>query len=186
MARATTPLTNTKIKNAKPKDKDYKLFDGGGLFLLITKRGTKLWRLKYKQDLANGINPSEDKKQKIVTKKKEEINNLNTFKLIALERLEKQKDDISQSHYKRTFNGFINDVFPIIGDIPIDEVTAKHIINILQIMNDRDANSSARKVYHSINTTFKYAVANARAKRNPAGDIAVSEILGKEKKKHYK
>ncbi len=185
MARATTPLTNTKIKNAKSKDKDYKLFDGGGLFLLITKRGTKLWRLKYKQDLANGINPSEDKKQKIVTKKKEEINNLNTFKLIVLERLEKQKDDISQSHYKRTFNGFINDVFPIIGDIPIDEVTAKHIINILQIMNDRDANSSARKVYHSINTTFKYAVANARAKRNPAQDIAVSEILGKEKKKHY-
>jgi len=37
MARATTPLTNTKIKNAKSKDKDYKLFDGGGLFLLISK-----------------------------------------------------------------------------------------------------------------------------------------------------
>ena len=43
MARTTTPLTDTKIKTAKAKDKDYKLFDGGGLFLLVTKRNTKLW-----------------------------------------------------------------------------------------------------------------------------------------------
>jgi len=214
MARTTTPLTNTKIKNAKPKEKDYKLFDGGGLFLLITKRGTKLWRLKYKfdgkekllsigaypkidlltartlrekykQGLANGINPSEDKKQKIATKKKEEINNLNTFKLIALERLEKLKDDISQSHYKRSYNSLRNDVYPIIGDKPINEVMAEDIIKILQIMDKRGVNESARKVYHNINKTFKWAVANGKAKRNPAGDIAVSEILGKEKKKHY-
>ena len=48
MGKAIAPLTLTKIKTAKPKEKDYKLFDGGGLFLLVTKRKTKLWRLKYK------------------------------------------------------------------------------------------------------------------------------------------
>jgi len=47
MARATQQLTNTQIKQIKPKDKDFKLFDGEGLFLLVTKRGSKLWRLKY-------------------------------------------------------------------------------------------------------------------------------------------
>ena len=50
MARATKALTDTQIKQAKLKDKDYKLFDGGGLFLLITKRGSKLWRYKFRFD----------------------------------------------------------------------------------------------------------------------------------------
>ena len=41
-------LTDTAIKNAKPKEKPYKLFDGGGLFLLVNPVGSKLWRLKYR------------------------------------------------------------------------------------------------------------------------------------------
>jgi len=50
MARTTTALTATQIKQAKPRDKDYKLNDGGGLYLLITKAGGKHWKLKYKLD----------------------------------------------------------------------------------------------------------------------------------------
>ena len=48
MARRTIHLTATEIKAAKPKEKDYKLFDGGGLFLLITKGGGKHWKFKYR------------------------------------------------------------------------------------------------------------------------------------------
>jgi len=48
MARKITPLTATQIRQAKPKEKDYKLFDGGGLYLLISKAGGKHWKLKYK------------------------------------------------------------------------------------------------------------------------------------------
>ena len=88
MARIIIPLTNTKIKTAKPKEKDYKLSDGEGLYLLVTSRGGKHWKLKYKfdrkekklslgaypeisllqarelrkqykSDIANGINPNE-------------------------------------------------------------------------------------------------------------------------------
>jgi len=50
MARATTALTATQIKQAKQKEKDYKLSDGGGLYLLVTKSGGKHWKLKYKFD----------------------------------------------------------------------------------------------------------------------------------------
>ena len=93
MARTIQALTATQIKQAKPKEKDYKLSDGGGLYLLVTKRGTKLWRMKYKFDgkekllslgaypevallkarelrekhkidIANGINPNAIKKEK--------------------------------------------------------------------------------------------------------------------------
>lgn len=92
MARKTIPLTDTEIKKAKPTDKDYKLFDGGGLFLLIKTNGGKLWRLKYsfegkekllslgtypttsllearakrdehKKEIAKGIDPSAERKE---------------------------------------------------------------------------------------------------------------------------
>jgi len=107
MARSTAALTATQIKQAKSKDKDYKLSDGGGLFLLVTKRDSKLWRLKYKYDrkekllslesypsislskarelrekhktdIANGINPSTEK-QEIKAKQKQKIKIIDTM-----------------------------------------------------------------------------------------------------------
>jgi len=214
MARTTNPLTDTKIRTAKPKEKDYKLFDGGGLFILITKRGTKLWRLKYRFDkkekllslgvypevslsrarelkeenkklIGNSINPIDLKKEKKELQAQEATKKQNNFKSIALERLEKIKDDISPSHYKRSFNLLKNDVYPFIGKKPLDEVEASDIILILQKMMERDVRTSAKQAYHAINKTFKYAVSNGKAKRNPAGDIEATEIIGKSKEKHY-
>jgi hypothetical protein len=49
MARAVTPLTDPKYEAAKPRAKDYTLFDGQGLFLLVKATGTKVWRFKYKK-----------------------------------------------------------------------------------------------------------------------------------------
>ena len=48
MARAVKPLNDVKIKNAKKKEKAYKLFDGGGLYMEVTPNGSKLWRMKYR------------------------------------------------------------------------------------------------------------------------------------------
>ena len=50
MARLIKPLTATQIQNAKPKDKPYKLFDGGGLFLQVTPAGGKHWKFKYRRN----------------------------------------------------------------------------------------------------------------------------------------
>ena len=44
MPRIIKPLTAAQVKNAKAQDKPYKLYDGGGLFLLVTPAGSKLWR----------------------------------------------------------------------------------------------------------------------------------------------
>jgi len=101
MPRPTTQLTDTAITNAKPRDKKYKLYDGGGLFLLVMPTGSKLWRVKYrfkgkekeyaigtypiytlskarairdeiKRTIADGIDPNEKKKQE-KQKQKEEV-----------------------------------------------------------------------------------------------------------------
>jgi len=214
MARTVLPLTDTKIKNAKEKEKDYKLSDGGGLYLLITRSGGKHWKLKYvfdgkekklsigsypevplykarelrdknKQLIASNINPSELKKEKKELIKQNNIKAINTFKKISLERLNKNRDDLSDSHYKRTLRGFVNDVFPFIGSKPIDDVDARDIINILKNMMKRGVRNSAQKVHQSIAKTFKYAVANGYADRNPANDIDLIELIGKSEVKNY-
>lgn len=48
MARTVVPLTALKIDKAKPKEKNYSLFDGNGLYLLVKASGSKLWRFKYR------------------------------------------------------------------------------------------------------------------------------------------
>ena len=128
MAKSTLPLTATQIKTSKPKDKDYKLFDGGGLFLLIATSGGKRWRLKYrfnnkekiialgtypsislkdareirdeyKSLIAKGIDPNEQKKQS-----KEEINisekkKENTFYKVSQEWLENYKSEVTENYH---------------------------------------------------------------------------------------
>lgn len=214
MKKTSTTLTDTKIKSAKAQDKDYKLFDSGGLFLLVTKSGGKHWKLKYyfngkekklsigkyplisladarkKRDeakalISDEVDPNQKKKQDIIIKQKEEQEQLNTFEIIALQRLDKVKDTISESHYKRTLRGFKNDCFKYIGSKSINEVTADDIIEILQRMEKRGVNDSARKLYFSISKTFKWAVSNRIAKRNPANDIDLNELLGKQKVTSY-
>jgi hypothetical protein len=106
-------LTDTSIKTAKPTDKEYKLFDGGGLFLLVATTGGKRWRLKfrfnnkeniialgtypslslkdareirdnYKSMIAKGINPVEEKKSKLEKRKFEEKKKENTFYKVSV------------------------------------------------------------------------------------------------------
>jgi len=214
MASPSLPLTDTKIKNAKPKEKDYKLSDTRGLYLLVTKSGGKHWKLKYyfetkeqklslgaypeisllkarelreiyKSQVANGVNPVKELKRKKEANKALAAKNLNTFEKLARERLLKVEDGISETHHKRSLKGLENDCFPFIGHLPMDEVKASHIIEILQIMTKRGVRDSAKKVYYSISKTFVWAVANGHAERNPASDIQVSEIIGKAKVKNY-
>jgi hypothetical protein len=110
MPKRIVPLSDMKIQKAKPKDKNYSLFDGGGLFVLVTPTGGKLWRFKYRFDgkhkllalgsypeitlqaarekredarrnLANGIDPGEVKK----AQKKADEQEGDTFKVVATE-----------------------------------------------------------------------------------------------------
>ncbi|MDH4943521.1 integrase arm-type DNA-binding domain-containing protein [Sulfurimonas sp. C5] len=214
MARPTTQLTATQIKEAKSKDKNYKLFDGGGLFLEVTPTGNKSWKLKYRFEnkekkytigkypsislatarqkreelktlIAEGIDPNEKKKQDKQLQELQKNKETNTFKKLALQRLEKVQEDISESHYKRMMRGFVNDVFPFIGAKPIDDVTADDIIDIMQRMEKRGVKESARKLYQAISKTYKWAVSNRYAKRNPANDIDLNELLGKRQVTHH-
>jgi len=142
-------------------------------------------RAEHITKIRNSIDPLEEKQTIKQAKAEKQAKEQNTFKKIALERLELIKEDISETHYKRMNRGFKNDVFPFIGNTPINDITAKDIILILKTMMKRNVRNSTQKVHQSISKTFKWAVANDKAERNPANDIDLIEIVGKSTEQHY-
>jgi hypothetical protein len=151
-------ITDVVIRNAKPRDKAYKLFDERGLFIQITPAGGKWWRFKFRFDgkekllslgtypdvplkaardkrdearklIAAGVNPSESRK---ATKAAKHILNANTFEVIAREWIQSHMKDKAVSHRDRTLRRFEVYLFPWIGNKPISELKSSELL--IQIM----------------------------------------------------
>ncbi|WP_108062645.1 tyrosine-type recombinase/integrase [Poseidonibacter lekithochrous] len=214
MARATMPLTNIQIKSAKSKDKDYKLFDGGGLFLLVAKTGGKRWRLKYrfnnkekvialglypsitlkdaraKRDeykslVANGIDPNEEKKKQKEDIKISEKKKENTFYKVSQEWHKNYESEVSENYHVKLEKALENYVYPFLKNKPIEDITRLNIIEILQDLKQKDLQETAKRVYMLINKIYKYAVTLEYTHHNIVADIEQKTILGKREKKHY-
>ena len=214
MARSTLPLTNIQIKSAKPKEKDYKLFDGGGLFLLVAKTGGKRWRLKYrfnnkekvialgtypsislkdarttrdkyKNLIAKDIDPSELKKQKKEDLESQENKNENTFYKVSQEWLKNYESEVTPNYHKKLGRALELYVYDFIENKLIDEITRLDIIKILQDLKRKDIIETANRVFMLLNKIYKYAVTLEYAPHNIIADIEHKTILGKVEKKHY-
>jgi len=214
MARRTTPLTATEVKSAKPKDKDFKLFDGGGLYLLVTKSGGKHWKLKYrmagkekkislgaypsvslsdartlrekhKSEIAKQIDPNEKKKRAKEEIKQEEVKKENTFYNVSQKWLKSYADQVSESYHTRLGRALDNYVYPTIKKKSINEVTRLEIIAIMEDLKSRKLLETARRTVMLLNKVYKYAVTHELTPHNIVADIEVKDILGKKIKKHY-
>lgn len=190
-------LTDTAIRNTKPSDKLIKLFDGGGLFLLVTPAGGKWWRLKFrtggkekllslgtypeiglkdareKRDsarklIANGIDPGEKRKS---MKREAIITGANTFEAVASEWLNGQKTQVSPGQYQKTLARMKSDVFPWMGRRPISEIDAPEILVVLRRVDSRGARYTAHRLRSQISQVFRFAIATGRAKGDPAKDL---------------
>ena len=210
----STPLTDKYIKGLQPNiEKDYKVFDGGGLFILVAKGGGKRWRLKYrfdgkekvlalgvypaltlakarkkredyKEQIANGINPAEERKQNKREQKIEDNREYNTFKVVALKYFEK-RNELNEAYKVRLENSFRNDVYPFIGNLPIDEVTPHHIMDIVKLVERRGATESAHRLFTQLSKVFKYGVSNLLGTSNPCNNLDKNEILKSHTSKNY-
>jgi len=214
MARRTTPLTATEIKAAKPKEKAYKLFDGGGLYLLVSPSGGKLWYQKYrfndkekkialgayptvslsaarakreeiKKMIAEGVDPSEERKAKKEQTKQTETKKANTFYAISQKWLESYRDQVTENYHTRLGRALKNYIYPTIKEKPIDEVTRLEIIAILEELKNRELHETARRTAMLLNKVYKYAVTYEYTPHNIIADIEVKNILGEKKKRHY-
>ncbi|MCU7808554.1 MAG: tyrosine-type recombinase/integrase [Candidatus Thiodiazotropha sp. (ex Semelilucina semeliformis)] len=188
-------LTDTAVRNAKPKDKAYKLFDGGGLFLLVNPKGSRYWRLKYRfkgkekllalgvypdislkiardrrdtarTQVALGIDPSEVRK---ATKAAQ--SDADSFEAVAREWWGQREPNWSKTHSSRILLRLNKDVFPWIGERPIGEITAPELLTVLRRIENRGAVETAHRIHQSCGQIFRYAVATGRAERDPSADL---------------
>ena len=196
MPKRIIPLSDMKVQKAKSKDKSITLFDGGGLFLMVTPSGGKLWRFKYRfnrkekklafgtypeislldarkrrdearSQIAHGIDPS------VVRKAQKQANTeaTETFEIIAREWFQKFLNTWKESHSKRIIGRLERDVFPFIGQTPISEIKAPELLAVLRRIEARGTFELAHRIRTICGQVFRYAVATGRAERDPATDL---------------
>jgi integrase len=191
------PLTDIKVRNAKKLLKPYKLFDGGGLFVLVHPTGGKWWRYRYRftgkerllalgaypdvslaearqrhtqarRVLAAGQDPSQVKKE---AKRIAVLNSENTFEAIAREWCENRKHKLTERYNKYLLSCLETHIFPNLGARPIKDISAPEILSMLRVIEKRNALDLAKVVLQVIGRVFSYAIATVRADRNPAADL---------------
>ena len=202
-------LTARQVETAKPKEKSYKLFDGGGLYLEITAKGSRYWRMKYrfggkekrlafgvfptvtlaearemrnqaKKVLAAGGDPGEVKKEEKAIQK---LSTGNTFEAIAREWHKSKADRWSLRYRDEIIDTFEKDIFPYIGKRPITEIKPLELLETLRKMEKRGALEKMRKVRQRCGEVYRYAIITGRAEYNPAPDLA--SALTPPKKQHF-
>ena len=187
------PLTDTAIRFVKPTEKQQKLFDGNGLFLLVSPKGAKGWRFKYsfqgkeklislgsyplvslkearerateaRKTLESGSDPSALRKQ-------EKLKVETSFELVAREWHEIQIAKWSKPYAVQVMYNLKRNVFPFIGSKPVNEVTAPEILALLRKVEARGIIGTAHAIKNICSCVMRYAIATGRAEREPAADL---------------
>lgn len=196
MPKRILPLTDMKISRTKTQGKPIRLFDGGGLYLLVTPRGGKLWRLKYRYDgkgklLALGLYPEisladarerRDKARKQVAhgidpgavrkaQKEADTKETETFEVIAREWHAKFTPTWTSGHADTIMSRLERDLFPWIGSRPINKIKAPELLAALRRVEARGALETAHRIRTIAGQVFRYAVATGRAERDPSADL---------------
>lgn len=190
-------LTIKEIENAKAEDKPRKLADEKGLFLLITPKGGKWWRLKYRfggkekllslgvygdvslkaarerrdearRLLAEGIDPGHHRK---TAKRMQSERAANSFETVAREWFTKFSPAWAAGHSEKIIRRLERDVFPWIGGRPIAEISAPELLDVLRRIEERGAVETAHRAKQNAGQIFRFAIATGRAVRDPSGDL---------------
>jgi len=191
------PLTDLKIRQAKATDKVLKLTDGNGLYLEVKPNGSKLWRYRYKiagkenlfavgeypaltlkdarkaredarELVKQGIHPSHARQSTLSGQLEK---NANTFESVAREWLARKVGSWSPYSIKQATNCIEQNAFPKIGRLPIRNVTAAHLLEILQAMEKRGAETYALQLRQWCSAIFRHAVVTLRADADPAAAL---------------
>ena len=191
------PLSAVEVRNAKPKDKTYKLSDEKGMYLEVTTTGARYWRLKYRHQgkekrlalgvypdvslsearasreearklIAQGIDPSEARQE---AKAEKLLAAASSFEAVAREWHEKFSRTWTPLTGARILQRLEADVFPAIGKKPIAEITAPILLACLRKIEARGVHYTAHKARQYAGQVFRYAIATGRAERDPSADL---------------
>lgn len=189
------PLIDSALKAAKPELRPKKLFDGGGLYLLIQPNGAKRWRIKYRfagkeQALSLGAYPDVSLKQArelrdelrkqvaagidpggLRKAAKAALAGEGSFEALTREWWAQFAPTWTPDHAARTWRRLEVDVLPWLGQRPIVELTAPELLACLRRIQARGALETAHRALQNLSQIFRYAIATGRALRDPAADL---------------
>ncbi len=163
-------LSNTGVKGAKPKEKNYKLADEKGMYLLVTKNGSKYFRLDYRfngnrKTLALGIFPETSLKEA------REIRD-QAKKKIALKWFESKIHLIEQKTHKKKLRRFELHVFPIIGHMIITKVKSPDVLSVVKPLIAKQQLDTTHRVRAELSEIFCFAIVHGIIEYDPAQPVA--------------
>ena len=191
------PLSDVKVRTAKPGAKAVKLFDERGLYLEVSPSGGKWWRLKYRFEgkekrlslgvypdvglkeararrdearrlLSQGVDPSANRKAQ---RSASTGHHVNSFEVVAREWFERHSPNWVPSHASRIIRRLERDIFPWIGKEPVASLTAPQVLEVIRRIEDRGALETAHRALQNCGQVFRFAVATGRAERDPTTDL---------------
>ena len=190
-------LSDTAIRAAKPRQAQYKLFDDGGLFMIVRPSGGKLWRLKYRylgkeqqltigrypdtglkaarerrdearRIIAAGGNPALEKKRAAVAAT---LSAANTFAAVAEELIDKREREGLKAITIVKARWLLSLLGRDLGQRPIAEIEPYELLSALKRIEQSGRHETAKRVQAFAGRVFRYAVATTRAKHNVAADL---------------
>lgn len=201
------PLTNTEVLRAKALEKDLTLHDGDGLFLIVKTSGKKLWRFRYQRPatkqrtmmglgafpalsladarrlranylalLVNGIDPQV---QAEVAEEEQQIALDSIFSTVAANWFQLKSKSITPDYAKDIWRSLEKDVFPAIGEIPVQQIKARTIVEALEPIKARGALETVRRLVQRINEIMIYAVNIGLIDANPASGVGMAFVKPK-------
>jgi len=184
MARTTNPLTNTEVKQAKPKDKEYSLVDGGGLALRIKPNRSKLWIFNYyrpytkkRANISFGTFPDvsladarlkrqearmllgqdiDPKEYRDETARRQRQTHNNTLEHIAAQWFEVKKNTVTVDYSVDIWSSFKLHIFPTLGKLPLHKLTAPKAIEVLEPVAAKGSLETVKRLCHEQGTNIWY------------------------------
>jgi integrase len=191
------PLTDAKLRALKPAEKPYKVSDSEGLHVLVSQKGSVLWRLAYrfegkqkllalgsypdvsllearearqaaKRSIRDGKDPSHERK---VEKRRRRVAAGHTFEAVADEWFKLQKDRWAKGYADRIRSRLDADLIPALGPRPIASIEPIEVLDAIRKVENRDAVEMARRVMQMASAVFRYGVSTSRCMRDPTADL---------------
>ena len=190
-------LFATTVTSARPREREYKLTDGAGLYLLVKPNGRKLWRLNYaylgkqrtlsfgawpdvgladarerrdqaRKLIAAGLDPSHEAK---LAEARAMLCEENSFKLVAEEWVAKQEREGMSEVTLSKIRWLLAKAYPRIGSRPVAKITPQEVLAVLRSIEATGRYESARRMRSVLGRVFRYAIATTRAEMDPSRDL---------------
>ena len=192
-------LTDVKVRQAEPREKDYKLFDQHGLYVVVTRKGFKSWRFKYQfggkergmvlgsypalslrhaRELVDELNRErragkdpalQARRRKLVGQQGQ-----HSFKTLALRWHEREKSHWRPVHADDVMKSLERDLFPDLGDFPIDQIDRPLLLAVLQKVERRGAIETAHRGRQRAEAIFEMAISMGVTGQNPAAGLTAA------------